>query len=213
MVLSKDLLQNPNVKGVRFMKNFGKSQACMLVLLKLKVMSLLLWMLICKIVLRKFWVYDMIVNGKYDLVSGWKETLRFCCYKNLPSKLFNLARKTSGVELNDFFTGLKAYKNIVVKNIEVSGEMHRYIPVLAKNALEKLGKVVQHQARKYGETKFEWNVLNGFLDLITIWFLSFWKDRCTFWCHGILDVHYRIYACWLYRYFKIHTIMICATVW
>ncbi len=101
--------------------------------------------------------------------------------KNLPSKLFNwAARKTSGVQLNDFNCGLKAYKNVVVKNIEVSGEMHRYIPVLAKNAgFSKIGeKVVKHQARKYGETKFGMErFINGFLDLITIWFLSRFGKR------------------------------------
>jgi len=116
------------------------------------------------------------------LVSGWKKK-RYdsVVAKNLPSKLFNwAARKTSGVELNDFNCGLKAYKNAVVKNIEVSGEMHRYIPVLAKNAgFNKIGeKVVQHQARKYGETKFGIDrFINGFLDLITIWFLSKFGKR------------------------------------
>lgn len=101
--------------------------------------------------------------------------------KNLPSKLFNwAARATSGVMLNDFNCGLKAYRNTVVKNIEVSGEMHRYIPVLAKNAgFSKIGeKVVKHQARKYGESKFGMNrFINGFLDLITIWFLSRYGKR------------------------------------
>ena len=122
-------------------------------------------------------LYEMIVSQKYDLVSGWKKK-RFDGFfsKNLPSKLFNwAARRTSGVQLNDFNCGLKAYKNNVVKNIEVSGEMHRYIPVLAKNAgFGKIGeKVVKHQARKYGETKFGMErFINGFLDLITIWFLS-----------------------------------------
>ncbi len=124
----------------------------------------------------------MIINQNFDLVSGWKKK-RYdsIVSKNLPSKLFNwAARKTSGVELNDFNCGLKAYKNIVVKNIEVSGEMHRYIPVLAKNAgYGKIGeKVVQHQARKYGETKFGMErFINGFLDLITIWFLSRFGKR------------------------------------
>lgn len=101
--------------------------------------------------------------------------------KNLPSKLFNwAARKTSGVKLNDFNCGLKAYHQNVVKNIDVNGEMHRYIPVLAKNAgFSKIGeKVVKHQARKYGETKFGMDrFVNGFLDLITIWFLSRFGKR------------------------------------
>ena len=116
------------------------------------------------------------------MVSGWKKK-RYdsVVSKNLPSKLFNwAARKTSGVQLNDFNCGLKAYKKVVIKNIEVSGEMHRYIPVLAKNAgFSKIGeKVVKHQARKYGETKFGMErFINGFLDLITIWFLSRFGKR------------------------------------
>src|SRR5690606_15770108 len=122
-------------------------------------------------------MYRMITQQGYDLVSGWKKK-RFdnVLMKNLPSKLFNwAARSTSGVKLHDFNCGLKAYRHNVVKNVEVSGEMHRYIPVLAKNAgFNKIGeKVVKHQARKYGETKFGMNrFINGFLDLITIWFLS-----------------------------------------
>jgi len=127
-------------------------------------------------------LYDMVINGGFDLVSGWKKKrYDHVVTKNLPSKLFNwAARKTSGVYLNDFNCGLKAYKNVVIKNIEVSGEMHRYIPVLAKNAgFGKIGeKVVQHQARKYGESKFGINrFINGFLDLITIWFLSRYGKR------------------------------------
>jgi len=124
----------------------------------------------------------MITKQNYDLVSGWKKK-RYdsVVAKNLPSKLFNwAARKTSNVQLNDFNCGLKAYKNIVIKNIEVSGEMHRYIPVLAKNAgFGNIGeKVVIHQARKYGESKFGINrFINGFLDLITIWFLSKYGKR------------------------------------
>ncbi len=127
-------------------------------------------------------LYRMIVDEKYDLVSGWKKK-RYdsVIAKNLPSKLFNwAARRTSGVKLNDFNCGLKAYKQSVVKNIEVSGEMHRYIPVLAKNAgFGRIGeKVVRHQARKYGETKFGMErFINGFLDLITIWFLSRFGKR------------------------------------
>jgi glycosyltransferase involved in cell wall biosynthesis len=127
-------------------------------------------------------LYNMVINDKFDLVSGWKKKrYDHVVTKNLPSKLFNwAARKTSGVYLNDFNCGLKAYKNVVIKNIEVSGEMHRYIPVLAKNAgFSKIGeKVVIHQARKYGESKFGMSrFINGFLDLITIWFLSRYGKR------------------------------------
>jgi hypothetical protein len=119
----------------------------------------------------------MVKNENFDLVSGWKKK-RFdsVLSKNLPSKLFNwAARKTSGLELHDFNCGLKAYHSEVIKNIEVSGDMHRYIPVLAKNAgFPRIGeKVVQHQARKYGNTKFgAERFINGFLDLVTIWFVS-----------------------------------------
>jgi glycosyltransferase involved in cell wall biosynthesis len=127
-------------------------------------------------------LFRMVTQGGYDLVSGWKKK-RYdsVLSKNMPSKLFNwAARRTSGVKLNDFNCGLKAYRNVVVKNIEVSGEMHRYIPVLAKNAgFSKIGeKVVLHQARKYGSTKFGMErFVNGFLDLITIWFLSRFGKR------------------------------------
>ncbi len=123
-------------------------------------------------------LYRMIVDDGYDLVSGYKQKRYDPLSKTLPTKLFNAtARKVSGIKnLHDFNCGLKAYRRDVVKNIEVYGEMHRYIPYLAKNAgFEKIGeKVVQHQARKYGESKFMgWNrFVNGYLDLITLWFLS-----------------------------------------
>jgi glycosyltransferase involved in cell wall biosynthesis len=127
-------------------------------------------------------LYNMIVKDGYDLVSGWKKK-RYDSKlsKNMPSKLFNwAARKTSGVKLHDFNCGLKSYHKDVVKNIDVNGEMHRYIPLLAKNAgFTNIGeKVVQHQARKYGETKFGMDrFIHGFLDLITIWFLSRFGKR------------------------------------
>jgi glycosyltransferase involved in cell wall biosynthesis len=123
-------------------------------------------------------LYRMITEESYDLVSGYKQKRYDPISKTLPTKLFNAtARKVSGIKnLHDFNCGLKAYKNDVVKNIEVYGEMHRYIPYLAKNAgFDKIGeKVVHHQARKYGESKFMgWNrFVNGYLDLITLWFLS-----------------------------------------
>ena len=127
-------------------------------------------------------LYDLIIKDDFDLISGWKKK-RYdnVITKNIPSKLFNAAaRKTSGLKLNDFNCGLKAYKNIVIKTVKVSGEMHRYIPVLAKNeGFTKIGeKVVQHQARKYGVTKFGMDrFINGFLDLITISFLSKFGKR------------------------------------
>ena len=127
-------------------------------------------------------MYDMIINDNYDLVSGWKKK-RFdsILFKNIPSKIFNFAaRVTSGIKLNDFNCGLKAYKKDVVKNINVYGEMHRYIPVLAKNeGYHKIGeKIVNHRPRKHGNTKFgPSRFLHGFLDLITIWFISSFGKR------------------------------------
>ena len=122
-------------------------------------------------------LYRMITVEGYDLVSGWKQKRYDPLSKTIPTKLFNAtARKVSGIKnLHDFNCGLKAYRKEVVKTIEVYGEMHRYIPYLAKNAgFKKIGeKVVQHQARKYGTTKFGLNrFVNGYLDLISLWFLG-----------------------------------------
>ena len=122
-------------------------------------------------------LYHMITRDGFDLVSGYKQKRYDPLSKTIPTKLFNAtARKVSGVHnLHDFNCGLKAYRRDVVKNIEVYGEMHRYIPYLAKNAgFDKIAeKVVQHQARKYGSSKFGFNrFFNGYLDLITLWFLS-----------------------------------------
>ena len=122
-------------------------------------------------------LYRMITEENYDLVSGWKKK-RYdnALTKNLPSKLFNAtARMVTGIKLHDMNCGLKAYKNVVVKHIEVFGEMHRYIPYLAKNAgFTKIGeKVVQHRKREYGVSKFGINrFVNGYLDLMTLYFLS-----------------------------------------
>ena len=144
--------ENTHVKGIRFMKNFGKSQALHAGFAKAQGDVIITMDADLQDSPEEIpGLYEMITKEKFDLVSGWKKK-RYdsVVAKNIPSKLFNwAARKTSGVHLNDFNCGLKAYKNIVVKNIEVSGEMHRYIPVLAKNAgFGKIGeKVVQHQAR------------------------------------------------------------------
>lgn len=174
---------NPEVKGIRFQKNYGKSQA-LHAGFALAQGSVVITMdadlqdnpeEIPEL-------YKLIIEQDYDLVSGWKKK-RYDSKitKNLPSKLFNFAaRKTSGVQLHDFNCGLKAYKREVIKSIEVTGEMHRYIPVLAKNAgfTNISEKTVQHQARKYGTTKFgAERFLRGFLDLITIWFLSRFGKR------------------------------------
>lgn len=175
--------ENRHVKGIRFLKNFGKSQALHAGFAKAQGEVIITMDADLQDNPEEIpELYTMVTKQNFDLVSGWKKK-RYdsVVSKNLPSKLFNwAARRTSGVDLNDFNCGLKAYKNVVVKNIEVSGEMHRYIPVLAKNAgFSKIGeKVVKHQARKYGETKFGMErFINGFLDLITIWFLSRFGKR------------------------------------
>lgn len=182
-IITKLGKSNPNVKGIRFLKNFGKSQA-LHAGFKAAQGDVVITMdadlqdnpeEIPEL-------YQMIKQEGFDLISGWKKK-RYdsIISKNLPSKLFNwAARKTSGVRLHDFNCGLKAYRKEVVKTIEVSGEMHRYIPVLAKSAgFHKIDeKVVQHQARKYGKTKFGMDrFINGFLDLITIWFVSKFGKR------------------------------------
>jgi glycosyltransferase involved in cell wall biosynthesis len=181
--ISKLSNENPNVKGIRFLRNYGKSQALHAGFAKAQgdvIITMDADLQDSPDEIPE--LFRLITVDNYDLVSGWKKK-RYdsVVAKNIPSKLFNwAARKTSGVTLKDFNCGLKAYKNIVVKNIEVSGEMHRYIPVLAKNAgFSKIGeKIVIHQARKYGNSKFGMSrFINGFLDLITIWFLSTFGKR------------------------------------
>lgn len=170
--------ENPNVHGIKFRHNYGKSAA-----------------LYCGFRAAKGDVvitmdadlqdspdeipelYKMITEEKYDLVSGWKKK-RYdnAITKNLPSKLFNAtARRVTGLRLHDMNCGLKAYRQDVVKNIEVFGEMHRYIPYLAKTAgFTRIGeKVVQHRKREFGVSKFGLNrFVNGYLDLMTLWFLT-----------------------------------------
>ncbi len=175
----EQLCQNDgNVKGIRFFRNFGKSQALHAGFEKAQGDVVITMDADLQDNPEEIpELYNMIVKDHYDLVSGWKKK-RYdsLISKNLPSKLFNwAARKTSGVSLNDFNCGLKAYNLNVVKNIDVHGEMHRYIPVLAKNAgFSNIGeKIVLHQARKYGTTKFGIDrFTHGFLDLLTIWFIS-----------------------------------------
>ncbi len=175
--------KNSNVKGIKFQTNYGKSQA-LNAGFKVAQGDVVITM---DADLQDSpdeipELYNLIIKENFDLISGWKKK-RYDSKirKNIPSKLFNwAARKTSGLKLHDFNCGLKAYKNEVVKNVNVYGEMHRYIPVLAKNAgfLKIDEKVVQHQARKYGETKFGIDrFINGFLDLLTISFLSKFGKR------------------------------------
>ncbi|REE79816.1 glycosyltransferase involved in cell wall biosynthesis [Lutibacter oceani] len=170
--------KNTAVKGIKFQKNYGKSQALNAGFKEVEgdvVITMDADLQDSPEEIPE--LYNLITKDGFDLISGWKKK-RYDSKirKNIPSKLFNAAaRKTSGLKLHDFNCGLKAYKKEVVKNIDVNGEMHRYIPVLAKNAgFNKIDeKVVAHQARKYGVTKFGMDrFINGFLDLITIWFLS-----------------------------------------
>ncbi len=175
--------KNNTVKGIKFLKNYGKSQALHAGFLETRGEVIITMDADLQDNPEEIpELYNMIVEDGYDLVSGWKKK-RYdsVIAKNMPSKLFNwAARKTSGVKLHDFNCGLKAYNKEVVKNINVYGEMHRYIPVLAKNeGFNNIGeKVVQHQARKYGKTKFGMErFINGFLDLISIWFLSKFGKR------------------------------------
>lgn len=182
--LIHSLAQEHNeVKAIRFLKNFGKSQALHAGFALAKGDVIITMDADLQDNPEEIpELYKMITEENFDLVSGWKKK-RYdsVISKNLPSKLFNFAaRKTSGVNLNDFNCGLKAYTRDVVKTIEVTGDMHRYIPVLAKNAgFSNIGeKIVQHQARKYGNTKFgAERFVRGFLDLITIWFLSRFGKR------------------------------------
>ena len=172
---------NPAVKGVCFRRNYGKSPALNTGFMRAKgdvVITMDADLQDSPDEIPE--LYNMIVNDGYDLVSGYKmnRSKGDPLSKTIPTKLFNAtARKVSGIHnLHDFNCGLKAYRKEVVKNIEVYGEMHRYIPYLAKNAgFDKIGeKRVHHQARKYGESKFMgWNrFVNGYLDLMTLWFLS-----------------------------------------
>ncbi|MEZ4808889.1 MAG: glycosyltransferase family 2 protein [Allomuricauda sp.] len=169
--------KNDKVKGIRFLKNFGKSQALHAGFSAAQGEVVITMDADLQDNPEEIPELYQMIRGGDHIVSGWKKK-RYdsIITKNIPSKLFNwAARKTSGLKLHDFNCGLKAFRNDVVKNIEVSGEMHRYIPVLAKNAgFSKISeKVVQHQARKYGATKFgAERFINGFLDLITIWFVS-----------------------------------------
>jgi len=176
-VITKLSKQNSNVKGIQFQQNFGKSQALHAGFIKAQGNVIITMDADLQDSPDEIpELYQLITENNFDLVSGWKKK-RYDSKirKNLPSKLFNwAARKTSGLTLHDFNCGLKAYKLEVIKNIDVYGEMHRYIPVLAKHqGFLNIGeKEVQHQARKYGETKFGMSrFTNGFLDLLTIWFL------------------------------------------
>lgn len=185
---SWELIQNlsidkKNIKGIKFLRNYGKSQALHAGFLKSKGEVVFTMDADLQDDPKEIpEMYNMITNDNYDLVSGWKKK-RYdsVLSKNIPSKIFNFAaRLTSGIKLNDFNCGLKAFKRDVIKSINVYGEMHRYIPILAKNeGFKKIGqKIVNHRPRKYGRTKFGASrFLHGFLDLLTIWFISSFGKR------------------------------------
>ncbi len=183
LIIENLSLQYSAVHAIRFSRNYGKSQALHAAFEKVNG-DVIITM---DADLQDFpeeipELYNKIILENYDIVSGWKKK-RFdnVMTKNLPSKLFNAAaRKLSGVELHDFNCGLKAYKKQVVKSIDVYGDMHRYIPVLAANAgFRKITeKEVQHQARPYGTSKFGTErFVRGFLDLVTLWFVSRFGSR------------------------------------
>ena len=170
--------KDKNVKGIKFRRNYGKSPALYCGFRKAEgdvVITMDADLQDSPDEIPE--LYRMITEEKYDLVSGYKQKRYDPLTKTIPTKLFNAtARRISGVHnLHDFNCGLKAYRRDVIKNIEVYGEMHRYIPYLAKNAgFDRIGeKVVHHQARKYGSSKFGINrFFNGYLDLLTLWFLT-----------------------------------------
>ncbi len=176
-VIEKMAQEDSHIKGVKFRRNYGKS-AALNTGFKNAIGDVVITMdadmqdspdEIPEL-------YKMITEQKYDVVSGWKKKRYDPISKTVPSKLFNFtARLVTGIKLHDFNCGLKAYRNTVVKSVEVYGEMHRYIPVLAKQAgFKKIGeKVVQHRKRKYGVTKFGIErFINGFLDLLTVSIVS-----------------------------------------
>jgi glycosyltransferase involved in cell wall biosynthesis len=181
-VIQELSVKNPNIKGIQFNRNYGKSAALNVGFQKSAgevVITMDADLQDSPDEIPE--LYDMIKNQRFDLVSGWKKKRYDPISKTIPTKLFNaVTRGISGIQLHDFNCGLKAYRRTVVKSIQVYGEMHRYIPVIAKwNGFKKIGeKVVQHQERKYGTTKFGLErFLFGFLDLLSITFVSRFRKR------------------------------------
>ncbi len=173
---------DPSVKGIRFRRNYGKSAALNEGFKKCRgrvVITMDADMQDSPDEIPE--LYNMIVNDNFDMVSGWKKKRYDPITKTIPTRLFNkVARGFSGIKLHDFNCGLKAYRNEVVKSVEVYGEMHRYIPFLAKwKGFKKIGeKVVEHRARKFGQTKFGIErFVYGFLDLLSISFITKFKKR------------------------------------
>lgn len=181
-VIQKLSSLNSSVKGINFTRNYGKSAALDMGFNKCSgEVAITMDADLQDSPDEIPELYDMIVKDGFDVVSGWKKKRHDPISKTIPSKFFNwVTRVISGIKLHDFNCGLKAYKNKVVKNIHIYGEMHRYIPLIAKwNGFSKIGeKVVEHRARKYGETKFGWErFINGFLDLISVSFVNRYKKK------------------------------------
>lgn len=176
-VIEKIVSKNKSVKGIKFRRNYGKSAALNIGFKKAKGNVVITMDADLQDSPDEIpGLYDKIIKENFDLVSGWKQKRYDPLTKTIPTKLFNwAARRASGIYLHDFNCGLKSYKNTVIKSVEVHGEMHRYIPVLAKWAgfANITEQVVEHQSRKYGETKFGLErFVNGFLDLLTITFVT-----------------------------------------
>ena len=177
-VIERLRAEHPEVKGIKFRRNYGKSAGLQCGFARTQGQVVITMDADLQDSPDEIpELYRMVTEGGYDLVSGWKRKRYDPLFsKNLPSKLFNAtARKLSGIKLHDFNCGLKAYRHEVVENIELYNDMHRYIPYLAKSAgFGRIGeKVVQHQARKYGSSKFGISrFFNGYLDLLTLWFIS-----------------------------------------
>ncbi|AMM52734.1 glycosyl transferase family 2 [Rufibacter sp. DG15C] len=181
-VIQELSVQLPQIRGIRFNRNYGKSAALNTGFKETQGRVVITMDADLQDSPEEIpALYEMIINDQYDLVSGWKKKRYDPLSKTLPTKLFNAAtRKISRIKLHDFNCGLKAYDQRVVKSIEVYGEMHRYIPVIAKwNGFGKIGeKVVQHRERKFGTTKFGLErFVYGFLDLMSITFVSRFKKR------------------------------------
>lgn len=177
-VIERLRAEHPEVKGIKFRRNYGKSAGLQSGFTRTQGQVVITMDADLQDSPDEIpELYRMVTEGGYDLVSGWKRKRYDPLFsKNLPSKLFNAtARKLSGIKLHDFNCGLKAYRHEVVENIELYNDMHRYIPYLAKSAgFGRIGeKVVRHQARKYGSSKFGISrFFNGYLDLLTLWFIS-----------------------------------------
>ncbi len=181
-VIQQLSVQNPNIKGVKFRRNYGKSAGLQVGFERAKGDVVITMDADLQDSPDEIpGLYHMITDEGFDLVSGWKQKRFDPITKTIPTKLYNAAaRWMSGIYLHDFNCGLKAYRNEVVKSVEVYGEMHRYIPVLAKKSgFGKIGeKIVQHQARKYGVTKFGMErFLFGFLDLLSVSFMTRFAKR------------------------------------